>query len=104
MKILVTGASGMLGIEVCRAAVKRLGRENVVGLTHYDLDICDEGAVKLAHKRSLALGPYPEGLSALETERIYNERYIANPAMKVVQWWPDPWWHQYTVDMAGVTP
>lgn len=45
MKVLVTGASGMLGLEVSRAAVKRLGKRNVVGLTHYDMDITNPDMV-----------------------------------------------------------
>lgn len=46
MKILVTGASGMLGIQVARIGSQELGRENVVALTHADMDITDPLAVK----------------------------------------------------------
>lgn len=41
MKILVTGASGMLGIQVARIGSQELGRNNVVALTHADMDITE---------------------------------------------------------------
>lgn len=52
MRVLITGASGMLGIEVCRAAVKRFGKRNVTALTHYDLDIVEADSVAFALDRA----------------------------------------------------
>lgn len=43
MRLLITGASGMLGVDVCRAA-EEAGHE-VAALSHQDLDICDQDAV-----------------------------------------------------------
>lgn len=51
MKLLITGASGMLGLELCRAAVQRFGRDNMVGLTHYDLDVTSDEALAFAFER-----------------------------------------------------
>lgn len=45
MKVLVTGASGMLGIQVCRIASQELGKGNVIAMTHEDLDITSEVGV-----------------------------------------------------------
>lgn len=52
MRVMITGASGMLGIEVCRAAVKRFGKRNVTALTHYDLDIVEADPVAFAMDRA----------------------------------------------------
>lgn len=46
MKVLVTGASGMLGIQVCRIASQELGKGNVVAMTHADMDITEPLLVK----------------------------------------------------------
>lgn len=51
MKLLITGASGMLGLELCRAAVQRFGRDNMLGLTHYDLDVTSDEALAFAFER-----------------------------------------------------
>jgi len=44
MRLLITGASGMLGVDVRRAA-EEAGHE-VAALSRHDLDICDASAVK----------------------------------------------------------
>lgn len=49
MKILVTGAGGMLGMDFVRAA--RYWNHEVVPLTHADLDITDEQAIRRACTR-----------------------------------------------------
>jgi dTDP-4-dehydrorhamnose reductase len=49
MRLLVTGASGMLGRDVMRAG-ERAGYE-AVGLAHAELDICDLAAVESAFDR-----------------------------------------------------
>ena len=46
MRLLVTGAGGMLGLDVVRAA--RAGGFDVVALTRADLDVTDAGAVEAA--------------------------------------------------------
>ena len=51
MKVLVTGASGMLGIQVCRLAAQQLGREHVTALTHAELDITKDEMVAAALDR-----------------------------------------------------
>jgi dTDP-4-dehydrorhamnose reductase len=49
MRILVTGAAGMLGLDVMRAGA-RAGHE-LIGLTHAELDIADAPAVAQAFAR-----------------------------------------------------
>ncbi|HEX8074895.1 MAG TPA: dTDP-4-dehydrorhamnose reductase [Thermoleophilaceae bacterium] len=49
MKILVTGAAGMLGRDVVRAA--RFVNHEVVGLSRQELDVTDERAVRRAMRR-----------------------------------------------------
>ena len=44
MKILVTGANGQLGYDVCKELVSR-GYKDVKGVSHEDLDITNEPAV-----------------------------------------------------------
>jgi dTDP-4-dehydrorhamnose reductase len=46
LRLLITGAGGMLGSDVLRAAAAR--GHDVVALTHADLDIADDGAVRAA--------------------------------------------------------
>lgn len=46
MRLLITGASGMLGVDVCRAA-EQAGHE-VIALARKDLDVRDRGAVRAA--------------------------------------------------------
>ena len=46
MRLLVTGAAGMLGRDVCAAA--RAAGHDVVGLTRADLDITNRDAVAAA--------------------------------------------------------
>lgn len=56
MKILVTGAGGMLGSEILRT-YGDYGVE-VIGLTHHDLDICDKEAMNQAlikHKPDIVI-------------------------------------------------
>ena len=52
MKILVTGASGQLGFDVCRELTRR-GIENL-GLASKDMDITDPAAVALGYGRANA--------------------------------------------------
>jgi dTDP-4-dehydrorhamnose reductase len=52
VRLLVTGAAGMLGVDVLRAAV-RAGHE-AVGLTRGELDVADAGAVTAALDRAAA--------------------------------------------------
>ena len=49
MRVLVTGAGGMLGREVVRVLSER--GHDVVGLSHADLDVTDKGAVWRALRR-----------------------------------------------------
>jgi dTDP-4-dehydrorhamnose reductase len=46
MRLLVTGAGGMLGFDVVRAA--RTAGDDVIALTHAELDVTDAGAVATA--------------------------------------------------------
>jgi dTDP-4-dehydrorhamnose reductase len=52
VRLLVTGAAGMLGLDVLRAG-ERAGHE-LVGLTSAELDICDAGAVQRVLPRAQA--------------------------------------------------
>src|SRR5204863_5224213 len=50
VRILVTGAGGMLGRDVVRAA--EYVNHDVVGLAHADLDVTDERALRVAVRRA----------------------------------------------------
>jgi dTDP-4-dehydrorhamnose reductase len=51
MRILVSGAAGMLGTDVCRAATEA-GLE-VLGYNHTRLDVADRAAVETAMRRAM---------------------------------------------------
>lgn len=58
----------------------------------------------LSHPRMASLGRYAEGQTAEQTEREYNERYTADPRLRVLQWIPNPWYHQHVVDLGRLEP
>lgn len=56
----------------------------------------------LAHQRMTYLGPYMEGVHSGDCEREFNERYLANPKLKVMQWIPNIWNHISDVELGYI--
>lgn len=49
-------------------------------------------------------GWHPEGINALECERLYNEGYLTTPGPDIVLALPHPWDHIYTTSLSGLDP
>ena len=59
----------------------------------------------LYHRRFIeAYGPFAEGTSALECERLYNERFAATPGPDIVLALPHPWQHCDGPELAYIEP
>jgi glycosyltransferase involved in cell wall biosynthesis len=56
----------------------------------------------MAHKRMMAYGPYQEGIPAGDCEREFNERYLRDPKLKVMQWIPNIWNHNSDVELGYI--
>lgn len=51
-----------------------------------------------------AYGPFPEELNALETERIYNQRFATQGGPMIALALPHPWEHLASIELAEVEP
>jgi hypothetical protein len=56
----------------------------------------------MAHQRMMAYGPYVEGIPAGDCEREFNERYLRDPKLKVMQWIPNIWNHNSDVELGYI--
>lgn len=56
----------------------------------------------LAHQRMMYLGSYLEGVHSGDCEREFNERYLRDPKLKVMQWIPNIWNHNSDVELGYI--
>jgi glycosyltransferase involved in cell wall biosynthesis len=56
----------------------------------------------MAHQRMTYLGPYLEGVHSGDCEREFNERYLRDPKLKVMQWIPNIWNHNSDVELGYI--
>lgn len=59
----------------------------------------------LYHQRFIeSYGPFDEGISALECERVYNERFCRRDGPGIVLALPHPWKHIDSIELADMEP